>query len=90
MIFATKITWINASSYTILSCSAFNSAVVAGVAIFLPKSKLPMNPEISDFLTNSFSFNLLLINLFVDLLWWNVVKYLDSMSDIFASKSAFC
>ena len=48
-----------------------------------------MNPEISEFLTNCFSFILLSITSFTNLLYSVMVKYLDSMFDIFVSKYVF-
>ena len=44
----------NNSSFTILSWSAFNSAFVANVAVFLSKSGLSINVEILDLSTNPF------------------------------------
>ena len=40
-------------SFTILSCSAFNPAFVANVSIFLFKSELCINQEISDLINSS-------------------------------------
>ena len=44
----------NASSFTILSCSAVNSAFVARIPSFVFKSEFPMRLEISDLWTNFF------------------------------------
>ena len=44
----------NAWNFTILSCSAFNSAFVASVAIFLSKVELSINWEVSDLSADSF------------------------------------
>ena len=57
VILANKKTWV-IFVFPILSCSAFNSAFVANITIFLFKSELFITPEMSDVLTKSFSLSL--------------------------------
>ena len=54
--FTIKITWIEAVSFTILSCFAFNSAFVADVATLVFKPEFFTRLQISDLLTNYFCF----------------------------------
>ena len=58
----------NAFNFVILSCSVFNSAFVATVAILLSKSALSMDPALADLLTDPLLFILLVKMSLVNLL----------------------
>ena len=56
MTFITKISWIKYLKFYDFTCSVFNSAFVANVVSFVFKSELCTRWEISDLLTDPFSF----------------------------------